>query len=190
MPESGEITRLLAEVAGGNRAAEEKLLPLVYDELRRIAGGRMAGRVDGQTLQPTALVHEVYLRLGGPDGLRFENRAHFFTAAAEAMRRILIESARRRGRKKRGGDQVRVEIEPGALAREDADPEQLLVFDDLVSRLERHDSVIGAVVKLRHFVGMTVEEVADALGSSPRTVHRQWNTGRAWLKREILRTQG
>jgi RNA polymerase sigma factor (TIGR02999 family) len=178
----GEITRLLADVAGGRRSAEEELLPLVYEELRRLASARMAGERAGHTLQPTALVHEAYLRLAGEEGLRFENRRHFFTAAAEAMRRILIEAARRRARVKRGQAPKRVEFEFELLETPQPGPEALIQLDDLLTGLERHDGTIATVFKLRHFVGMTVQEVADALDSSPRTVARQWNTARAWLK--------
>ena len=178
----GDITRLLAEVASGSSAAEDELLPLVYDELRKLATARMAGERAGHTLQQTALVHEVYLRLACDRGLQFENRRHFFTAAAEAMRRILIEAARRKARVKRGASPRRVELEADLLATPQPGPEALLELDDLLKRLEDEDARIAAVFKLRHFVGMTVQEVADALDSSPRTVARQWNTARAWLK--------
>ncbi|MEM1246335.1 MAG: ECF-type sigma factor [Acidobacteriota bacterium] len=181
----GEITRLLADVAAGREGAEDELLPLVYAELRRIARSRMAREGASHTLQPTALVHEAYLRLSGDDGLRFENRRHFFGAAAEAMRRILVDAARRRQRIKRGGDQQRVDLESDLLPTPDVGPAELLELDDLLDKLERQDASIATVFKLRHFVGMTVDEVADGLEVSPRTVARQWNTGRAWLKREL-----
>lgn len=184
-PQPGQITQLLASVSSGDAEAEERLLQLVYGELRSIAQRHMARERAGQTLQPTALVHEAYLRLGGKDGLRFENRAHFFTAAAEAMRRILIESARRRGRLKRGGDLARVEFDVDGPPVEA--PENVLLLNDLIGRLEAQDTEVASVVKLRHFAGLTVEEVAQVLGSSERSVYRQWSVGRAWLKREFLR---
>lgn len=185
----GQITRLLTDASAGNAVAEERLLELVYDELRRIAQRHMASEKPGNTLQPTALVHEAYLRLGGAtDGLRFENRGHFFTAVAEAMRRILIESARRRGRLKRGGDRERVEFVAEAFAAPSGDdPQDLLLLNELIERLEAQDAEVAVVVKLRHFVGFTVEEVAEALERSERSVYRQWSVGRAWLKRELLR---
>ncbi len=182
----GQITRLLHDISAGRSQAMDELLPLVYAELRRMAGARMSSERGSHTLQPTALVHEAFLRLTGGKTMDFENRAHFFGAAAEAMRRILVESARRRSSLKRGGDQIRLELTQIDLTASQSDPEQLLALDELISKLERHDRSIGTVVKLRHFVGMTVQEVADAMGSSPRTVHRQWNTGRAWLKQELL----
>lgn len=187
----GQITRLLSAASAGDEGAEERLLTLVYAELRRIAERHMAGERPGRTLQPTALVHEAYLRLGGGgDGLRFENRGHFFTAVAEAMRRILIESARRRGRLKRGGDHERVDFATEAFAAPSGDdPEDLLFLNDLIERLEVQDPEVAVVVKLRHFVGFTVEEVAEALERSERSVYRQWSVGRAWLKREVLRSR-
>ena len=185
----GQITQLLADASAGEAGAEERLLVAVYGELRQMAQRHMARERPGQTLQPTALVHEAYLRLGGGEqALRFENRAHFFTAAAEAMRRILIESARRRGRVKRGGDRERVEFATEAIATPSGDdPEDLLLLNDLIQRLEAQDPEVALVVKLRHFVGFTVAEAAQALERSERSVYRQWSIGKAWLKRELLR---
>ncbi len=180
----GEVTRLLAEIQGGRREATDRLLSIVYSELQRLAGGQMARERSGQTLQPTALVHEAYLRLVDNDRLPWANRAHFFGAAAEAMRRILIERARRAARLKHGGDQYRVTLDADApdLA---ASPERFLALDRALDRLEARDSEMAQVVKLRYFAGLTVPEAASALGTSPRSVNRSWTAARAWLKREL-----
>lgn len=180
---SGEITHLLEAIGSGDRAAADRLFPLIYAELRQLAHARMSGEAP-QTLQPTALVHEVYLRLMGQERPVWENRGHFFTAAAEAMRRVLIEQARRRGRLKRGGDRQRVELE-SAMRSEQARAEELLELNEALDRLEKLDPQMAGVVKLRFFAGLTVEETAKAIGSSPRTVNRQWTRARAWLQREI-----
>ncbi len=187
---AGEITRVLAEVAAGETGAEELLMPMVYEELRRIARTRMANESPANTFQPTALVNEAYFRLAGSEGMSFDNRAHFFTAAATAMRRILVESARRRSRVKHGGQQQRSELDVEILRGAASSPEQLLVLDDLISKLQAYGQEVAAVVKLRHFVGMTVREIANVLDSSERSVHRRWNTGKAWLKREVLKGSG
>lgn len=181
------VTRLLADSGRGEPAAAEELLPLVYGELRKLARARMAREPAGQTLQPTALVHEAYLRLVGDASPPWESRAQFFAAAAEAMRRILIERARRAGRQKRGGRPQRVTLEEGLL-RAEPSPEEVLALDQALGRLEARDPAMARVVKLRTFAGLTVEETALALGTSPRTVKRLWTAGRAWLHRELTRS--
>ncbi len=179
-----EVTRLLREAAGGSREAADLLLPRVYAELRRLAGSKMSREKPGQTLQPTALVHEAYLRLVKDDDARWQNRAHFFAAAAEAMRRILIERARRYARLKHGGEQRRVPLDEG-LPDATTDPEELLNLDRCLSRLEQRDAQMGQVVKLRYFAGLTIEETAGVLAVSPRQVNRAWTAARAWLRREM-----
>lgn len=184
MSDPETATRLLAEIRGGNRAASEELLPLVYDELRRLARARMAGLQPGQTLQPTALVHEAYLRLVGSDDRGWDNRGHFFAAAAEAMRRIIIDRARRAARVKHGGDQVRITISAVGGLRE-PEPEELLAVNDAMDRLAEQDPRMAEVVKLRWFAGLTQEEAAAAMGVSRRTVNRLSTAARAWLAGEL-----
>ncbi len=175
----------------------DELLPLVYTELRRLAGARMAREGPGHTLEPTALVHEAYLRLvkdpdsGSPEGgqaRQWENRRHFFAAAAEAMRRILIERARRYARHKHGAGRQRVAL-GDELAIAEPDAEELLALDRCLDRLEARDAAMAQVVKLRFFAGLTVGETAAATGVSPRQVARLWSGARAWLRRE-MRTDG
>ncbi|WP_435019985.1 ECF-type sigma factor [Tundrisphaera sp. TA3] len=159
------------------------LLPLVYEELRKLASARLAVEPPGRTLQPTALVHEAYLRLIGPaDGRRWEDRGHFFAAAAEAMRRILIEAARRKGRLRHGGDRRRVELDdvPDAIPDDD-----LLALDEALARLEERDAGKAALVKLRYFAGLTTAQAAAALDISVATAERRWAFSRAWLHAEI-----
>ena len=177
------VTRLLEQARRGEPGATEQLLPLVYDELRRLARSRMRSERPGHTLQPTALVHEAYLRLLGAEGA-WEGRGHFFAAAAEAMRRILIERARRVRRLKRGGDLNRVELDDQVSA-DGPRVDEVLAVDEALGRLEEKDAQMAAVVKLRYFGGLTVEEIAQALGTSPRTVNRLWTGARAWLRTEI-----
>ncbi len=181
---SGEVTRILEAVATGEAQAAERLLELVYEELRGLAGARMAGEPPGQTLQPTTLVHEAYIRLFQGKTPKFENRAHFFTAAAEAMRRVLVDRARERRRLKRGGDRLRVTLGEG-MARHDARPEELLDIDNALRTLEVRDAGMASIVKLRYFAGLTLEETAEALGSSRSTVARSWRAARAWLHRQL-----
>jgi len=174
-----DVTRLLESAAAGDRQAAADLFPLVYDELRKFAAARMAEERPGQTLQPTALVHEAYLRLVGDQ--RFDGRGHFFAAAAEAMRRILVEAARRKGRVKRGGDQKRVglgdyQVTAGSPA------EDILAVDEALTRLAAEDPEAARVVQLHFFAGLSVEEAAEALGISRATAYRQWNFARAWLR--------
>jgi RNA polymerase sigma factor (TIGR02999 family) len=183
---SPQITRLLEAIHKGDRGAAEDLFTLVYDELRRMARARMARERAGHTLQPTALVHEVYVRLMAGEGAHFENRAHFFSAAAEAMRRILIEHARKKFSEKRQGARRKIELEE-TMAIQEPPEDELLALDEALTRLESRDRVMTDVLKLRFFVGLTVPETAEALGISPRTVDRNWTAARAWLTREITR---
>jgi RNA polymerase sigma factor (TIGR02999 family) len=185
MAEEAPITELLARARRGEQDAGRELVLAVYGELRTLARGQLARERPGHTLQPTALVHEAWLRLGAPaDVANWENRAHFFGAAAEAMRRILIEHARGKARLKRGGDARRVTLDEAGAGFE-ASPEDLLALDRALTGLERQDAQMAAVVKLRYFAGLTVEETASALDVAPRTVNRLWTGARAWLLREL-----
>ena len=182
-----EITQMLQAVGRGEACASEKLLPLVYGELRRHAAVRMAHEAPGQTLQPTALVHEAWLRIS--DGNRaWQNRAHFFGAAAEAMRRILIENARRKSRLKRGGGQLRFDIDQLELAAATPDDKMLLI-DEALERLQADDPEKAQVVILKFFGGRTNQEVAETLGVAERTVVRHWAYAKAWLFRSIRAQQ-
>jgi RNA polymerase sigma factor (TIGR02999 family) len=176
-----QVTRILEE-AGGNADAARNLLPLVYDELRKLAAARMNAEREDHTLQATALVHEAYLRLVGGRELNWVNRAHFFSAAAEAMRRILIEHARAKLGPRRSGGRGKLPIDVVDLARMD-DPEQILSLDEAISRLESEDAFAARVVQLRFYAGLTVEETAKALESSVSTVKREWAFARAFLFR-------
>jgi RNA polymerase sigma factor (TIGR02999 family) len=185
-----EVTQLLQLARGGDSRAAEELLPLVYEELRRLAHGRMAREPiggAGQTLQATALVHEAYLRLLGPDGqqLNWEGRAHFFGAAARAMRRILIERARSRKRVKRGGGMARIELSEVGVTAEDSSLDSALELEAALSELESLDRRKAEVVMLRYFGGLSIEETALALNVSPATVKNDWTFARAWLQRRI-----
>jgi RNA polymerase sigma factor (TIGR02999 family) len=167
-----------------------RLLPLVYDELRRLAACRLAHEPSGQTLQPTALVHEAYLRLvGGGGEVGWDGRGHFFAAAAEAMRRILIENARRKGRKKHGGDLARVDLAEADLACR-MPPEELIALDEAMTRLEGEDPLKARLVRLRFFGGLGLEEAAEVLGVSAVTAKRYWRYARAWLHREVSGSAG
>ena len=179
-----DITLMLQAVARGERQASSDLLPLVYEELRQLAGARMAREASGQTLQPTALVHEAWLRLVGEGNRSWENRAHFFGAAAEAMRRILIESARRKSRLKRGGGQLRVDIDEIELAATTPD-EKILLIDEALERLKAEDEEKAKIVVLKFFGGLTNQEVAQSLNVTERTVERQWAFAKAWMFRSI-----
>ncbi len=183
-PQQHQVTLLLGEISRGNRRAAEDLLPLLYDELRVLARSRMAREKPGQTLEATALVHEAYLRLVGDADAQWDGRGHFFAAAAEAMRRILIERARRHARARHGGGVRRVTFDEG-LAATEARSNELLAVDAALERLEAHDPAMAGVVKLRYFAGLSVEESAAALRLSPRTVNRLWTAARAFLRREI-----
>jgi len=177
-------TRILEALAQGDPTAANELLPLVYQELRKLAAHKMAGQAPGHTLQPTALVHEAWLRLAGKEPGRFAGRAHFFAAAAEAMRHILIDSARRKRAARHGGGQVRVEMEDVAIASV-MDDNELLAVDDVLDKLAAEDAKKAELAKLRYFVGMTFEEAADVLGISVATAKRHWAYARAFLYEEI-----
>jgi RNA polymerase sigma factor (TIGR02999 family) len=180
-----EVTLLLAAIEQGDPHAANQLLPLVYEELRRLAGQRLAQEKPGQTLQPTALVHEAYLRLVGADPeARWDSRGHFFAAAAEAMRRILVENARRKRTLKRGGDRARQDIDEAQLIAPEPQ-EDLLALDEALTKLAARDPVKAELVQLRYFGGLTIEEAARALGISTTTAERYWTYARAWLHREI-----
>jgi RNA polymerase sigma factor (TIGR02999 family) len=181
-----DVTRILSEIEQGDPRASEQLLPLVYDELRRLAAQRLAREAPGQTLQATALVHEAYLRLvGGDEGRGWDSRGHFFAAAAEAMRRILVENARRRGRQKRGGGRARAELLEADLAVDDP-PYEVLAVDEALERLAAEDRQAAELVKLRYFAGLSVDEAAHALGMSRATAYRHWTYARAWVRCEVL----
>lgn len=198
-PARGEVTRIIEAIGRGESDRTRELLDIVYGELRAMAAAQMARERPGHTLQPTALVHEAYLRLMGPGGPasgaagagpatpRFESRAHFFGAAGEAMRRILVDGARARGAQKRGGGVRRDGEATGAPAPgpDPAESVDLLALHDALSRLEGEDGRMATIVKLRFFAGMTVDETAAALGLSRRTVLREWTAARAWLAAEL-----
>ena len=179
-----QVTEILAALQNGQADASDRLIALVYDELRRLAQQKMASEAN-HTLQPTALVHEVYLRLVSDREARWANRGHFFAAAAEAMRRILIEAARRRASQKRGGGRQRLPLADEMLLDETTTPEDVLSLDESLRKLQREDADAYRLVMLRYFGGLSVEETAEALGISPRTVKRHWSFARAWLQREI-----
>jgi RNA polymerase sigma factor (TIGR02999 family) len=180
-----EITRVLSAIEQGDDQAAERLLPLIYEELRRYAVGQMVHEKPGQTLSPTALVHEAYLRLVGPEReVHFASRGHFFAAAAEAMRRILVDNARRKQRPKHGGDRRRVEWDaanPIAAAQSD----DLLALNDALDRLEHEEPKKAALVKLRFFAGLTMPEAAASMGISLATAERYWTYARTWLYAEL-----
>jgi RNA polymerase sigma factor (TIGR02999 family) len=181
----GDVTQILERAEQGDSKAADELLPLVYEELRRLAAHRMANEAAGHTLQPTALVHEAWMRLVGGDGqAQFQNRAHFFAAAAEAMRRILIDRARRKQALRHGGGQQRLDIQDVDLAAAGSD-DQLVAVSDALDKLAGQDKAEAELVKLRYFVGMTNDEAAEVLGISPRTAKYYWTHARAWLFREI-----
>jgi RNA polymerase sigma factor (TIGR02999 family) len=176
-----DVTLILQRIEQGDPRAAAELLPLVYEELRRLAAQKMAHEAAGHTLQPTALVHEAWLRLGGEAQPNWQNRAHFFGAAAEAMRRILIDHARRRQALRHGGGQERVNVDEVELAASATDDDQLLAVHEALDRLAAEDPRKAELVKLRYFVGLTNEEAAEALGVSVPTVKRDWAYARAWL---------
>jgi len=179
-----DATLLLTAVEQGDPKAADELLDLVYEELRRLATSKMAQEAPGQTLQPTALVHEAWLRLVGGKNPKFENRAHFFSAAAEAMRRILIDRARRKLTQRHGGGCERVDLEEQDLAAPDAD-RQLLAVHEVLDKLATEHPAQAEVVKLRYFAGMTNEETAQVLGVSVATVKNYWTFARTWIFHEI-----
>jgi RNA polymerase sigma factor (TIGR02999 family) len=180
-----EVTRLLCAADQGDPQAASQLLPLVYEELRKLAASKMAQAPPGQTLQPTALVHEAYLRLvGEAEPQQWDSRGHFFAAAAEAMRRILVENARRKGSQKRGGDRGRADFDVGQLATPEL-REDVLALDEALNGLAAADPEAARLVQLRYFAGLTLAEAAQVLGVSPRTVDRLWAYGRAWLYQNL-----
>jgi RNA polymerase sigma factor (TIGR02999 family) len=185
-----DVTQLLKAIEQGEPHAAHQLLPLIYDELRRLAAHKLTSEAPGQTLQATALVHEAYLRLVGKDNeQRWDSRGHFFAAAAEAMRRILVENVRRKRSLKQGGGRVREELDEAQLAA--AEPvEDLLALDEALNKLATKDPVKAELVKLRYFAGMTIEESAAVLGISNATAKRYWTHTRTWLYQEIASDQG
>ena len=184
MSSSDHVTHLLQRAGDGDRSAMDELLPLVYEQLRRDAQLRMAGERSDHTLQATALVHEAYLRLVGERRVPWRNRAHFYAAAAQAMRRILLDHTKARGREKRGGGRRRVPLSMADIA-DSWNFQETLSLDEALCRLEERDPAIGEVVRLRFFAGLSVEQTAEALGVSKATVKRRWEFGRTWLFREL-----
>jgi RNA polymerase sigma factor (TIGR02999 family) len=180
-----DVTAILDAIEQGEPGAAEQLLPLVYDELRRLAASQLAREAPGQTLDAPALVHEAYLRLvGGASGPSFTGRGHFFAAAAGAMRRILVDNARRKRRARHGGDRQRVELDESVPAPPAAS-EDLLALDEALEKLATEDPPAAAVVQLRYFAGLSVEEAAEALGISRATAYRHWTFARTWLLHQL-----
>jgi RNA polymerase sigma factor (TIGR02999 family) len=185
-----EVTRILQRIESGDPTAAEQLLPLVYDELRKLAASRMAQEQPGQTLQATALVHEAYVRLVDTDRAhQWNSRGHFFAAAAEAMRRILIDQARHKQSQRHGGGRKRLDVEHVEIAAPEPSFE-VLALDEALERFERFDAAKARLVKLRYFTGMTIPQVAEALGISTNTADRWWSYARAWLHAELKRGAG
>ena len=179
-----DVTQILHAIESGDAKAADELLPLVYEELRKLAAYKMAGESPNQTLQPTALVHEAWLRVTGKENVQWNGRSHFFAAAAEAMRRILIDNARRKRAVRHGGEQQRVNMLEQDIAAGTGD-EQLLAINDALEKLATQDKQKAELVKLRFFVGLTIEEAAEILGISVATAKRHWIYARAWLHAEI-----
>jgi RNA polymerase sigma factor (TIGR02999 family) len=184
--ESNPVSRLLAAATQGDASAYNELWSLIYDELHGLAQSQLAREAPGHTVQPTSLVHEAYLRLTADEKVEWANRRHFFAAAAQAMRRIRIDDARKRKRLKRGGGQQPVPLEEAA-ATFDQDPAEMLAIDEALKKLERIDPRKAEVVLLRYFAGLSVDETAKALEVSPRTVDNEWHFARAWLHRELTK---
>ena len=179
--DKNRVTELLSAIGSGDGMAADQLIPLVYDELRRLARWHMAAERPGQSLQATALVHEAYLRLvEGKEAANWQNRRHFFGAAVRAMRRILVERARQKAGPRRGGEWRRVPLETGEITM-DSDPLDFLALDEALTELERKAPRANEIVMLRFFAGLSVDETARSLDISPRTVRREWSYGRAWL---------
>jgi len=179
-----EVTRILNAIEQGETRAADQLLPLVYEELRKLAASKMSREAPGQTLQPTALVHEVWLRLVGKEDPQWNNRAHFFGAAAEAMRRILIENARRKLARRHGGGQVRLNVDDLEIAAPGSD-DQVLAINDALEKFVSIDPLKAELVKLRYFAGLTIEQAAKVLEISEATAKRWWSYARAWLYTEV-----
>jgi RNA polymerase sigma factor (TIGR02999 family) len=186
MDDTHAITALLAALQEGKREAVDALTPLLHNELRRIAARHLRRERQGHTLEPTALIHEAYMRLVQQEEVTWQNRAHFLAVAAQVMRRILTDHARSRARVKRGGLAARVTLDEAKVSGQERDM-NLVALDDALTALEDQDPELARIVELRFFAGMTVEEAADVLGLSPRTVHRAWATARTWLRREMQR---
>lgn len=184
-----EITRLLVRVGRGDRDAASRLIPLVYDELRQMASHYLQGERAGHTLNTTALVHEAYIRLVDNERIRYQNRSHFFALAAQAMRRVLVDWARRHRAAKRGGGKPALELEKAAVFAEDQ-IQDILELDEALTRLENLDQRQSKIVELRFFGGLTIEEVAQALNISPATVKREWSMARAWLYVQLRGGEG
>ena len=181
-----DVTRILTAIEQGDAKAADELLPLVYDELRRLAAQKMSREPAGQTLQATALVHEAYIRLVGAEAQNWSSRTHFFAAAAEAMRRILVENARRKQGLRYGGNRHRLDFEDAELAIKEPS-EDIIALNEALSRLAKEDPTTVDLVKLRYFAGLTIEQAAQMLGISNRTANRYWAYARAWLYQEITR---
>jgi len=191
MPEAGDdVTRLLVQLRAGNQGVADQLVPLIYAELRRIAGSQMARERSGHTLQATAVVHEAYMRLAGEQDIEWQNRAHFFAIAAKTMRRVLLEYARQRRAGKRGGEAARkVDLDAELLIGDDR-IEDVVALDEVLARLSEMDPEQGRVVELRFFAGLNVDETAEVMGISPRTVKREWRLAKAWLQLELAARSG
>lgn len=184
MPESGDVTRMLGELRAGKHDVAEQLVPLIYDELRRIAGAQMRRERAGHTLQATAVVHEAYMRLAG-EQVDWQNRAHFFAIAARTMRRVLMDYARQHRAGKRGGDNSKkVEIDAELLVAQDR-LDDVVAIDEILGRLARMDPEQARIVELRFFAGLNVDETAEVMGISSSTVKREWSMAKAWLDREL-----
>ena len=180
-----EFTRIVSRIEAGDPSAAEQLLPLLYDELKKLAAHKLAQEKPGQTLQPTALVHEAYLRLvDDAESQHWNNRGHFFAAAAEAMRRIMVENARRKQRIKHGGELRRIPLEIVGPAKDEA-PDELLRIDEAISKLAGEDSAAAELIKLRYFAGLSVEQAAATLGISRSSAYEHWTYARAWLHNEV-----
>jgi RNA polymerase sigma factor (TIGR02999 family) len=183
MSDPGEVTRLLQELGHGGRAVDP-LLPLVYDQLKQLARRQLSDERGDHTLQPTDLVHEAYLKLSGLERIEWKNRAQFFAIAAQAMRRVLVDYALSRRAAKRGGERRRVPLDDGMLVSE-APAEEVLALHDALARLEAENPRLVRMVECRYFAGLSIEETAEATGTSPATVKRDWTVARAWLNREL-----
>ena len=180
-----DVTQILSQIEQGDPSAAEQLLPLVYDELRKLAAAKLAQEKPGQTLQATALVHDAYLRLVDVDRAQhWDSRAHFFAAAAESMRRILVDNALRKRRPKHGGDRHRVDLD-ASLTLDGSPNEQILALNEALEKLSDTDEVSAEVVKLKYFAGLTIPQIAELLGVSSRTADRRWAYARAWLHQEL-----
>ncbi|MBN2132499.1 MAG: sigma-70 family RNA polymerase sigma factor [Sedimentisphaerales bacterium] len=186
-----DVTRILNAIERGDAKATDELLPLVYEELRLLAAQKLSHEPPGQTLQATALVHEAYVRLVGDASQGWANQGHFFAAAAEAMRRILVENARRKKRIRHGGTFQRIDLDESIAAESDERPgDDLIALDEALARFARKDRLKADLVKLRYFAGLTIPQAARALGISPATAERHWVYARCWLRAEIRRQQG